>query len=138
MAVFTVPFTVWDLHHKGYAERKGILSFDGARLEIQIRSGARWFDLKNTKIENLSFPLDKIAAVEFQKGFFNHKLSIRFVDLETAAALPNADSGEVELTVKRKHKSMALDLVAQAQMDLADHRLSRLTEGCDEPAEDES
>ena len=96
-------------------------------------------DPKNTtKIENLSFPLDKIAAVEFKKGLLGHKLSIRFADLETAAALPNADSGEVDLAIKRKHKSEALDLVAQAQMDLAEHRLSRLTEGCDTPAEDES
>ena len=63
MSIYTVPFVVYDYRNKGYGWRKGILSFDGARLEVQLRKSKGWRDFMNSEIEKLSYPLEKIAAV---------------------------------------------------------------------------
>ena len=124
MGKFSVPFTIDDVYG-GWAEAEGILSFDGSNFEMQFQTSDSLVGVLKSDIKKVTFPMEDVGDIQFKKKFFSRSITIRFNDMEAAAALPNAKSGEIVLAVKRKHTMMALDLIAQAQLDLAESRLRR-------------
>lgn len=105
----SVPFTCETLG--GLAEAVGVLYGDPNELvaEFRIRD-AVWGKVK-TETNIVQIPAASLTRLEFRNGMFNSKLIFSADKISALGKLPNAETGRVEIKIKRSECELAEQLV---------------------------
>ncbi|HEY3862710.1 MAG TPA: hypothetical protein VGO59_12565 [Verrucomicrobiae bacterium] len=113
----TVPFELDNAFW--FAETEGILSADEAGLNLEFRTSDSVIGIIKSDVRQVTLPMDSIAAVIFKKGIFESRIIIRVSQMRAAADIPGFQQGELALSISRKHRPAAEELVASIQQGMA-------------------
>jgi len=125
MERITLPFKIRDVF-QGFAECHGILSFDGKHLTFEYQTKDSIVGALQSEVKEICFSIDEIEEFIFKKNIFRRRLIIRVGNMISAMRIPNAESGEIRLSIARKHLNAALNLTSQVQLQLTDAELRRV------------
>ncbi len=105
----SVPFTCEAMG--GFAEAVGIVHATGSTVTIEYRvRDAIWGTVK-TNTQVVEIPLHRLARVDLYPGVFSAKLVLMTDKISTLEKFPNAETGRVQLKIKRGDLELAEDLV---------------------------
>jgi hypothetical protein len=111
----SVPFTIESVF-QGFAETQGILSVDGTDLKLEFQTSDNILGLLKSGVREVRLPLDKVEEIRFRKWLFSCSIIIRMAEMRVASEVPNFKQGEIRLSISRKHRQAAEDLVAAVQV----------------------
>lgn len=95
----------------GFAEAVGMAHVVDGVLTIEFRvRDAIWGSLKS-QTQVVEIPAEKLSKMDFVQGLFSSKIVIMADKISTLDALPNAETGRVELTVKKADGGLAQAVV---------------------------
>jgi hypothetical protein len=116
----TVPFTIQNVF-QGFAETEGILSVDDTDLKLEFVTADSLLGLLKSDVHEVRLPLNGIEEIAFRKGLFGCSLVIRVAEMRRASDVPNFKRGEILLSIAKKHRSAAAELVASVQLAAPSH-----------------
>ena len=107
-------------HPIWFAESEGILSADGTDLTFEFRTSDAVMGIIKSDIREVKLPLDRIEAITFRKEWLaGGSINIRVNEMRAVSDLPGFKQGEVVLSVVRKHRETAAELVSSVQLAVA-------------------
>ena len=122
MGKISVPFKIKNVF-EGFAESHGIINLDGEGLSIEFLTKDNIIGVIKSRIKNIRVPVCNIEEVDFKKSIFGNTLTIRLSKLMGLEDFPKQDSGEIKVSINKKHIEAALDFVLQVRLEVADHKL---------------
>lgn len=120
-----LPFRISGVY-AGFAEIRGILKpgKDALILDFEVKESV--LDLLRLHSNVVTIPLAEIASVQFQPGWFRHRIIIAVNRLEALRQVPGSRAGELRLIIPRKHARSAGEFVSLLQMTLTTNGLKKL------------
>jgi hypothetical protein len=128
----SVPFKNTD-NGTGLMEHIGQITCHRDRLVIEFEKQDAILGLYQTAIETVEVPLEKVLSLELKRGWFFTKLTLAARQIKAIEELPGRDGRDWTVTIRKKDRQAAADLVSVANMQLSELRLRML----DTPFEDE-
>lgn len=128
----SVPFKNTD-NGTGLMEHIGQITCHRDRLVIEFEKQDAILGLYQTAIETVEVPLEKVLSLELKRGWFFTKLTLAARQIKAIEELPGRDGRDWTVTIRKKDRQAAADLVSVANMQLSELRLKML----DTPFEDE-
>ncbi|RMG67986.1 MAG: hypothetical protein D6722_12320 [Bacteroidetes bacterium] len=127
-APIRLPFFIDNLYG-GFAKVNGILSRDRQflTLEFQVADNVLGGLLKGRPKE-IRLPLKALASVEYKQNWFVARMILRAYRLGDLAEIPNAESGEAKLSIKRKDRKVAREMASSLNLALSEIRLAQMDE----------
>jgi hypothetical protein len=122
---FTLPFKIDDIY-EGFAESEGLLSFDKDSLKIEFSTKDSFIGIIKSDLKLVHIPLNKIANIKYDKGFFGDKLIIVTNSLDVAQKLPGSEGNEIELNIKKKNRDDANMFASKLNLLIAENRLDEI------------
>ena len=120
----SVPFTTEA--YEGFATTEGLLSIEEDALILEFKTKDSFVGLIQSEIKRIEIPLSSLAGIEFQKKWYGNKIIVRTNRLEPLDQIPGSKQGEAKLTVQRKNRDLASDLVSYISLYVSENRLKRL------------
>ena len=123
-----IPFESVDYNH-GLQVAKGLLKLakDGIDLEYQVQDS--FVGLIKSDVKSLHLDYEDLDSINFKKGWFSGKITLKTSSMRTLQDLPGNDLGECKLKVKRKHRDEAQNVISRARVQLSEHKLKKLEDG---------
>jgi hypothetical protein len=130
-----LPFGLPEVY-QGFAEGNGILraSQDGLILEFQVKDSL--LGLLASDVKEVVVPIEEIASLELRKGWIRTRIIIRATSLKTLSDVTGNQGAEITLSVSRKHRALAEDLVSMLSLRLCARDLKKLQESLDQSGDD--
>lgn len=128
----SVPFKNTD-NGTGLMEHIGQITCHRDRLVIEFEKKDAILGLYQTAIETVEVPLELVLSLELKRGWFFTKLTLAARKIKAIEELPGRDGRDWTVTIRKKDRQAAADLVSVANMQLSELRLRML----DTPFEDE-
>ena len=128
----SVPFKNTD-NGTGLMEHIGQITCHRDRLVIEFEKKDAILGLYQTAIETVEVPLELVLSLELKRGWFFTKLTLAARQIKAIEELPGRDGRDWTVTIRKKDRQAAADLVSVANMQLSELRLRML----DTPFEDE-
>jgi hypothetical protein len=128
----SVPFKNTD-NGTGLMEHIGQITSHRDRLVIEFEKKDAILGLYQTAIETVEVPLGMVLSLELKKGWFNTKLTLSARQIKAIEELPGRNGRDWTVTIRKKDREAAADLVSVTNMQLSELRLKML----DTPYEDE-
>lgn len=122
-----LPFFIDNLY-SGFAKLNGILTADHRQLLIEFQVTDTLGGFFKGRPKELRLPLEAIASVAYKQNWFTAHFYLRVYRLSDLAAVPNAESGEAKLAIRRKDRQDARRLASSLNLALSEIRLARLDE----------
>ena len=120
----SVPFTTEA--YEGFATTEGLLSIEEDALILEFKTKDSFVGLIQSEIKRIEIPLSSLAGIEFRKRWYSNKIIVRTNRLEPLNQIPGSKQGEAKLTVQRKNRDLASDLVSYISLYVFENRLKRL------------
>jgi hypothetical protein len=129
----SVPFSIKEVYG-GLAECRGMIRLEGKQLVIELETRDGFLGVFRSGVKTIAIPYSELESVTFRKGFFRGgKLCICARRMSTLAIIPGQREAEVELRIKRRHRSKAMVLASTANLKAAELSLERMRQKGDEP-----
>jgi hypothetical protein len=101
------------------AETEGILSSAETELKFEFRTSDAVLGVIKSDIREVRLPFDRIEGITFRKEWLSGAIiTIRVNEMRAASDLPGFKEGEVALSIARKHREVAAELVSCVQLAL--------------------
>ena len=110
MDLITLPFRIPNVLG-GFAEVNGILQLVDSAINIEIQTSDNLVKLIKSEVKIFSIPLSDIVEINYKKSIWGNKLIIQVAKMSSLADLPSHESGEITLSIDKKHSEFALQLV---------------------------
>jgi hypothetical protein len=122
----SVPFSIKKVY-RGLAECRGMIWLESQQLVIELETRDGIFGVLRSGVKTIAIQYSELESVSFRKGFFRGgKLCICARRMSTLANIPGQREAEVELRIKRRHRSKAMVLAATANLNTAELSLERM------------
>jgi len=105
----SVPFSIETF--AGLAKSVGLVRALPGELKIEHRLQDTIFGAAKTNTRTISLPVESITSLDFVPNVFKSKLVISTDSMSALDSLPGAESGRVEMKIKRADNEMALRVV---------------------------
>ena len=122
-----IPFKTHETY-AGFAETDGILGLEQNELIIQFQTKDGFLGALKSKVKEISIPIHQIQSITYKKGIFSPSLTFVVNDLKLMQELPGYGEGEVTLKFKKKYRDPLMDLRAQVERNITEHKLKLLKE----------
>ena len=106
---------------KGVIAIRGLLRYDGARVEIEYQTSSD--SVTYSAAKTIGFDLTQIHRIEHRKGFFNHRLIFHGTSVSFFEGMPGADGERLTIHIPRKHRVLANQLAWNLQTTVEDRKL---------------
>lgn len=106
-----IPFTMEA--YGGFGSLSGLLKLEGATLILEFQS--KVLGMVRSEPKEVRVPLDHVASMILDEGWFTTKLRIQATSLSVWAGFPESEKGRVVLSLDRSDRPAARDLVALVQ-----------------------
>src|SRR5262245_60903702 len=128
-----VPFTIGDLYG-GFGECHGLLRDEGEQLCFEFQTKDSLAGLIKSRVREVRVPVKELVSVTLPKGWLGRSwlgvtMVIQATRLKTLKDVPGTTQGRVELSIARKDRDAAEQLVAtftRRTIPQADSRLRSL------------
>jgi hypothetical protein len=127
MEKISLPFKIKKVF-EGLAETNGIISLENDQLKIEFQTKDSIFGVLKSQVKDVKVPLNEIEDVVLKKGYFKKNLYIRLSGLSASAKIPNQDSGEIKVSIDRKHMAAAMAFVSRTKLAVAEHKVKSLSD----------
>lgn len=115
--MISVPFLIPEVH-AGFSEATGVLRLEDEFLVFHVQTET--LGMFKQDAETIKIEISALYDVRHERGVFKDKLFIRPKKQQLLDVMPGKHGIEVQLKIKRKHRTTALILV-----DTVRRRLSR-------------
>lgn len=106
-----------------FTETFGLLGLQEGCLVLEYESKDAFIGAYSSGVDELQIFPDDVSAIEFKKGIFKARITIRAHSMKLFDNVPGAKHGTLMLKIKRKHKAEARQLAMFLQ-----HRLEELSQ----------
>ncbi len=120
----SVPF-FFDVY-EGFGQVAGILSTTKTGLSLQYEIRDALIGTIKTDLRKIFCSYADIADLDVKAGWFRTRIFIRLNTMESLKDIPMTHAGEMVLSVKRKHREAAVELVSRAKLSLSEYHLEML------------
>ncbi len=112
----------------GLGQGSGILRAwqEALILEFQVKDAI--FKAFELAAKEIRIPLGEIAAIDFRKGWFSARITIRANNLKTLQKVPGSEAGEIQLIIGRKDIVQAREFVSHISLALTARDLKKMAE----------
>jgi len=110
----------------GFATNRGVVRFDGHRIEIEYQTKDGMFEMALSDIRRVDLPLPAIAAFAWASGWLGGTFDLNVTSLELTRDLPGGDQGRIRLKVARRDRPAAEQLAAEVELAMANRVLERI------------
>ncbi len=105
---------------------RGLLRYDGSRVEIEYQTSAD--SMKYSKAKTIGFDLTDVQRIDYRKGFFNSRITFHTTSITYFQGMPGADGEKLAVRIPRKYRVMARQLAWELQTTVEDRKLQRIPE----------
>jgi hypothetical protein len=121
----SVPFKNTD-NNTGLMEHIGQITCHRDKLVIEFEKKDAILGVYHTAIETVEVPLGMVLSLELKKGWFVTRLTLAARQIKAIEDLPGRDGRDWTVTIRKKDREAAADLVSVANMQLSELRLKML------------
>lgn len=123
----SVPFNIPDINH-GLKQANGLFKLwkDGLELEFEEKF-LGVFDTSGVQTVRIAY--DDLQDIRYKKGWFSDKVIFEGHSMKVFDEVPGTEIATCTLTVKKKNRAEARNLISQAQVQLSERKLDQLDEG---------
>jgi len=120
-----VPFEITNLNH-GFQKASGLIKLEEEQILCEFRVVDAFLGMIKSDVKETRIPLSDLHSVKFKKGFFRSKIIFEAQSLRVFDRVPGSEQGEWEVSIKRKDRDEARDLVSKIRLALSEMRLRDL------------
>lgn len=106
-----IPFTTQA--YGGFGSINGLMRLDGAALVLEFQT--KVLGVVKASPKEVRVPLDQIAAITLEEGWFSTTLRIQATSLTVWSGFPESDMGRVVLSLDQSERENARALIASVE-----------------------
>ncbi len=123
--MLSVPFRIPSLY-SDLAEADGIASLEGKSLSLEIQTKDAFIGVLKSDVKEINVPVSELREVKFESKWFSNKLIIRGRKMNSLAAIPGCEKGELILNIARADKDSAKSFAAELDLMIQEAKLHKM------------
>jgi hypothetical protein len=124
MKKITLPFSIPNAL-EGLAESEGMIFLDGDTIGIDYQTKDSLFGLLRSAVKSIQLDVADIEEIEFRRGIFSGKLTIRSVRFDFKSRPLTQVPGELRLSIARRHREAGVEFARTVKSKLFDLTLKQ-------------